>query len=142
MIEDYEETVEELEGEVEGLVSKVKGMQSQLAVQADTIAALRMRLAQAIANQSADMRELPPGRAYQIQVGAYEVFSIKEFLEQDRYMSYEFDEGMEKYVIGYFTDVTEAESLRDELIKMGINDAFVVRYEDGSRIGPEDTAGE
>lgn len=142
MMEDHEEEVNNLEAEVEGLEGRVEGLQNQIAAQADTIAALRMRLAECEANAKQDMRELPAGRAYQIQIGAYEVFSIKEFLEQDRYMSYEFDEGMEKYLIGYFQDLNAAESLRDELIRMGIEDAFVVRYEDGSRIGPEDAAGE
>lgn len=142
MLEDHDEEVKELEAEIEGLQGRIKGLENQLAAQADSIAALRMRLAEAVAAQKVDIRELPDGRAYQVQIGAYEVFSIKEFLEQDRYMSYEFEEGMEKYMLGYFQDLNFAEQFRDELVRMGIEDAFVVRYEDGARIGPEDTADE
>ena len=39
-----------------------------------------------------------------------------------------------KYIIGIFDNYPQAQTMRDSLRKMGVKDAFVVAYKDGSRV--------
>jgi acyl CoA:acetate/3-ketoacid CoA transferase alpha subunit len=40
---------------------------------------------------------------------------------------------MSRYTVGGYTDMQQARALRDEMIKLGITDVFVIAYKDGVR---------
>ena len=43
-------------------------------------------------------------------------------------------DGLQKIIIGKYTDVESAEALRDYMQQLGITDAWVVAYQDGMRV--------
>ena len=82
-----------------------------------------------------------PGLIYHVQVGAYVHFDMNQHLVQtDKAFEGETKDGMNKYMMGNFKDLTNAEAFRDDVRKLGIRDAFVVPYIDGTRVTMEEAA--
>ncbi len=82
-----------------------------------------------------------PGLIYHVQVGAYVHFDMNQHLVQtDKTFEGETRDGMNKYMMGNFKDVKNAESFKDDIRKLGIKDAFVVPYIDGTRVTMDEAA--
>lgn len=78
------------------------------------------------------------GLVYRIQIGAYVFYEIEnKNITSDDFIAERAD-GFNKYVIGGFRDYDEATGFRDEIRKMGLEDAWVVPYLDGVRITIEE----
>jgi hypothetical protein len=81
------------------------------------------------------MNNIPKsGTVYKVQVGLYKKFDIKKYFEEPRFIGYEDENGMIRYVISDFTDEGVAMSFVDDVRRMGIKDAFVAKYIDGKRV--------
>jgi cell division protein FtsN len=74
-----------------------------------------------------------PGTTFKIQIGNYSVFSAEGF-DGDKTMETESTTGSKKYVVGNFTTKDAAKKVKDDLKKLGINDAFIVEYVNGERV--------
>lgn len=94
-------------------------------------------------NQAVEARNAQPsagefvandGMKYRVQIGLYKEFDITSFLNDMKVTSFEETEGMYRYTIGNFTTEEEAETFKLAVRKMGIKDAFVSHYLDGTRI--------
>ena len=82
-----------------------------------------------------------PGLIYHVQVGAYVHFDMNQHLVQtDKTFEGETRDGMNKYMMGNFKDIKNAEAFKDDVRKLGIKDAFVVAYIDGTRVTMEEAA--
>jgi TolA-binding protein len=82
-----------------------------------------------------------PGLIYHVQVGAYVHFDMNQHLVQtDKTFEGETRDGMNKYMMGNFKDLKNAEAFRDDVRKLGIRDAFVVPYIDGTRVTMDEAA--
>lgn len=106
--------------------------------QNDTIAYLRSLLNKGQTSNT-DTRNFPKGTVYQVQVGVFQYFDIREALENPKYIRTEQVDGMLRYSIGYFEDYEEASVFRDDMRKMGLSDAFVTTYSDGERVFEQPT---
>lgn len=86
------------------------------------------------ANEIAELkRTIPPGRVYRVQIGAFVKFKPSaDPLFAQHFMSESRDE-MNRYTIGMFREEDNAELFRQDIIKMGIKDAWIVAYNDGIR---------
>lgn len=86
-------------------------------------------------------KNIQPGLIYHVQVGAYVHFDMNQHLvHTDKTFEGETKDGMNKYMMGNFKDLTNAEAFRDDVRKLGIKDAFVVPYIDGTRVTMEEAA--
>jgi high-affinity Fe2+/Pb2+ permease len=74
------------------------------------------------------------GLVYRVQIGAYVFYEMENSPENSGDFLTERAEGFNKYVIGSFRTYDDAGQFRDELQKMGMNDAWVVPYVDGVRV--------
>ncbi len=134
-----------------------KDMQAKLAQQENTIDSLQAQLSAKIAELSAlntkyeklqaafetqknvTEKNIQPGLIYHVQVGAYVHFDMNQHLvNTDKTFEGENRDGMNKYMMGNFRDLANAEAFRDDIRKLGIKDAFVVPYIDGSRVTIEE----
>jgi len=75
---------------------------------------------------------------YVVQIFAFEKTNYSPTWIKKRYkisqpVVRERDGTLSRYIIGNFTDIGPAIALRDEVLKKGIRDAFVVAYKDGVR---------
>jgi uncharacterized coiled-coil protein SlyX len=136
-----------------------KDLQAKLANQERTIDSLQAALNAKIAELSAlnnkyeklqaayeaqknvTEKNIQPGLIYHVQVGAYVHFDMNQHLiNTDKSFEGENRDGMNKYMMGNFKDIANAESFRDDVRKLGIKDAWVVPYVDGSRVTMEEAA--
>lgn len=75
------------------------------------------------------------GTLFRVQIGAYEKAYIPENLDTtDGSMTLEQADGMQKVMVGSFRDYQSAKELMSHMKKIGLRDAWVVAYVDGSRV--------
>lgn len=75
------------------------------------------------------------GVVFRVQIGAYQKFKIDDRLaNSEKNFSGEYVDGLNKYLIGRFRSYDLAKEFRQDIIKLGIKDAFVVGYVDGVRV--------
>lgn len=97
----------------------------------DTITALRIKNVE-LQNKASGTDH--PEMGYRVQIGYYKVFDLNKYLlgnPKDIYS--EKVDGANRYSVGYFDNLEEARSFRNDLRKMGIKDAFVSQYQNGNR---------
>ena len=76
----------------------------------------------------------PTSTYFTVQIGAFEGVDLSQFedgllnLEQQR------EEGLNKFRIGRYEDPDQAAALAEALRKIGIEDAFIVKIENGERV--------
>ena len=73
------------------------------------------------------------GVTYRIQIGAYEKINLSQYAQQENF-GVEQANNLQKFTIGLFRNYREADSLKKYLQQMGVKDAWVVAYRDGSRV--------
>jgi hypothetical protein len=70
---------------------------------------------------------------YRVQIGVYNKFSINQFLNSAKCITTSNVNGNNVYEVAGFNDVNEASMMAQELKRMGLRDAFVTKYVNGSR---------
>jgi DNA repair exonuclease SbcCD ATPase subunit len=78
------------------------------------------------------------GTVFRVQIGAYEKNYIPDNLDTSDSMTLELADGMQKVMVGQFRDYQEAKELMKHMKKVGLRDAWVVAYVDGSRVNLND----
>lgn len=77
-----------------------------------------------------------PGVVFKVQVGAFRDpsnFKKEKFKDFASLKSYVMDDGITRFTVGEYKLLNQAERLKQELIKMGHNDVFIVAFENGER---------
>lgn len=79
---------------------------------------------------------IPMGTIFRVQIGAFErdKNKIPGALESGQDLALENAGGLQKVVLGQFTNKDDAEALKKHLRKIGVKDAWVVKYMDGVRV--------
>lgn len=75
-----------------------------------------------------------PQPQFYVQLGAYQYFDINHYFENAQCMQVQVDDRLNKYVVGSFFDLDRATRFRDDIRKLGIEDAWVVSVVDGERV--------
>ena len=87
------------------------------------------------AQKNINEKGIIPGLVYKVQIGAFVYFDINNYLKDtDRNFEGETADGMNKYTMGNFRDLSVADAFKKDIRKMGIGDAWVVPYIDGLRV--------
>ena len=74
------------------------------------------------------------GLIYGVQIGAYVFYEMENPPADAQDIIVERADGFNKYVIGSFRTYDEAGNFKEELRKMGVDDAWIVPYIDGVRV--------
>lgn len=91
---------------------------------------------QAAQNEATSAKKgVAKGYYYRVQLGAYRNFEskAKTSKDDDTYLK-ETVSDMDKFTVGLFFNLEDADAFKDEMRKLGVKDAFVVPYKDGKRI--------
>jgi uncharacterized small protein (DUF1192 family) len=82
-----------------------------------------------------DVATAARGLIFRVQIGAYEKFNMNQYAGQtgSNFTGESYD-ALNKFLIGEFRDYNMAQAFRRDIIKLGIRDAWVVAYSDGTRI--------
>jgi hypothetical protein len=87
---------------------------------------------------SVDMKSV----VFRVQIGAYSrKLSTAIFNNVGQIIEMKTEDGLYKYVSGSFTTIQDAMKERDELVKKGYKDAFVVAYKDNKRVSLSSVSG-
>ena len=121
-------------GRIQSLESEIMQLRSRLS---DAQASLQ-NMAQSNTQPAASPEEDLSGIWFKVQIGAYEERRIDpSFATSDNFVLE--DEGsVQKVIIGKFRNFDDADQLKSQLQLMGVSDAWVVAYQDGSRVPVED----
>lgn len=126
----------ELQAELDNLEANARRCQTSL----DSARSEYDRLQQAFELLKEQQTKMPessgiPGLVFRVQIGAYEKFDMSRFAgETGDNFTGESMAGLNKYLIGRFRGYETAQAFRDDIRRLGIRDAFVVAYSDGTRI--------
>jgi hypothetical protein len=139
------ERVKNLQSKNMNLESSLDSLQNLLNAKNAEIAALNTKYeklqAAYEAQKNVSEKNIIPGLIYHVQVGAYVHFDMNQHLVQtDKTFEGETRDGMNKYMMGNFRDLNNAEAFRDDIRKLGIKDAWVVPYIDGTRVTMEEAS--
>lgn len=74
------------------------------------------------------------GTDYRVQIGAYRYFDFTELLKFNQPIGFEKVNGIIHYYLGSWTNANDAYDFAVAIRKLKIDDAFVTKYVDGSRI--------
>ncbi|MEM6726592.1 MAG: hypothetical protein AAF598_21315, partial [Bacteroidota bacterium] len=77
------------------------------------------------------------GIFFEVQIGAFEYFDLRGYLEEFIRLKEVDEEGMYKYVLGRFRSYEDAKAFRKDMQVIGVKDAFIVALVDGQRIVEE-----
>ncbi len=79
------------------------------------------------------------GVVFKVQIGAFRNKDLSKYFENNPNFGGENDEdGMQKITLGRFRDYWEADTFKKYLREMGVNDAWIVPYKDGTRVAMKD----
>lgn len=101
----------------------------------------------AIAKAQQEAQEQPAGGAtmsedgvvFKVQIGAFRNKDLSKYFENNENFGGETDEdGVQRITLGQFRDYWEADTFKKYLREMGVNDAWIVPYKDGSRVAMKD----
>lgn len=136
-IEGYEKALEALQNRNEQYENENQQLRQQLAnAQAvnaslsEEVNTLRQQL-KAMQEEKQQQAALPK---FYVQLGAYQYFDINHYFQQVQCMQVQIDDQLNKYVVGQFNDLDLARRFRDDIRKLGIEDAWVVSTINGERV--------
>lgn len=91
------------------------------------------------AQKNVNEQGIIPGLVYKVQIGAFVHFDMNKYLQDtDKNFEGETQDGMNKYTMGAFRDMEVAEAFRKDVQLLGIKDAWIVPYIDGTRVTMEE----
>jgi TolA-binding protein len=126
--------VNDLSGEVTELKAKLAEMEKLKAQNqelADKLASLESQYASL--SSSVKTTDLPMGVVYQVQMGYYQYLNLRSFNKNLKTIRAEDIDGAKRYVIGHFDNIMDALQFSNDIKTLGVKDAFVSQYIDGSR---------
>ncbi len=147
---------EVLQGQVSKLTNDAKGLQSRISDKdaklselQDDLAKLRSDLstAKAAAREATQSKSTPSssgekmidGVVFKVQIGAFRNKDLSKYFENNENFGGESgDDGLQKITLGQFRDYWEADTFKKYLREMGVKDAWIVPYKDGTRVPIKD----
>jgi DNA repair exonuclease SbcCD ATPase subunit len=143
-----------LNSQVSGLKSENTGLQSNLSDKnakvselQDDLAKLRSDLAAAKA-AARDAKAKPvemksgermiDGIVFKVQIGAFRNKDLSKYFDNNENFGGENADGTQKITLGQFRDYWEADTFKKYLREMGVKDAWIVPYKDGTRVEIKD----
>ncbi len=77
------------------------------------------------------------GIVFKVQIGAFKKNDLSQYKGQKNF-GVDADGNINKYTIGVFRDYWEADKFKKSLRQMGVKDAWIVSYKDGTRVPIKD----
>ncbi|MGB1247396.1 MAG: hypothetical protein ACPG4Z_00815 [Chitinophagales bacterium] len=81
---------------------------------------------------------LMEGVFFEVQIGAFKYFDLSKYNGDYVRLRQVSEESLNKYVLGRFIDYNQATDFKKDIQNLGIEDAFIVAYIDGTRVEIEE----
>ncbi len=140
-------SVTSLKGDVSKLQSSISDKNSRIAELEDQISKMRGELTSTKAELD-QLKAAPPapnpmdfskGVVFKVQIGAFKNKDLSKYFDNNPNFSGEVKEGdPQRVTIGIFRDYWQADTFKKYLREMGVKDAWIVPYKDGTRVEIKD----
>jgi hypothetical protein len=139
MIEGYKNNIKEAEETIEVKKQEITDCESQKKALKNSLSEMSIKFEEVLkklANCEAKVPgQLPTaGTFYKVQFGLYEHFDLTDYFTVPKFIGSEKVDKYNAYVVSYFDSEEQAQAFKLDMQKMGLRDAFVSKYIDGSRI--------
>ena len=135
-----ESELESVKGQLEGKDSEIRQLKDQVRRLEGELQEVRAELEAKPEPQNIPLsNEYDEGLVFRVQIGAYRDKNLQQYLETSENFNGETDpQGLQIYTLGNFRDYWEADKFKKYLRAMGVRDAWIVPYQDGSRVPIKD----
>ncbi len=136
-------SIGEKDAKIADLTEQNRKMEAQVNAAKNAIAKAK----QDAASASAAMEAQPistavfdeSGVVFKVQIGAFRNKDLSKYFDNNENFGGENqDDGVQKITLGNFRDYWEADTFKKYLREMGVNDAWIVPYKDGTRVAMKD----
>lgn len=126
----------EKDAKIAELTEENNKMEAQVNAAKRAIAKAKQEAAEA-QTTAATMSE--DGVVFKVQIGAFRNKDLSKYFDNNENFGGETDsDGVQKITLGMFRDYWEADTFKKYLREMGVNDAWIVPYKDGTRVAMKD----
>lgn len=137
-IDGYKSTIADLEDAKAELESQLNDKEAELNELKEELSTAKSELTEAKEAPAKFLSAGETGLTFRLQIGAYNTIDLARYFAEPKLITAEEVEGLNKYMIGYFDSFEIAKQVEGALRKAGIKDAWVVPYNDGSRISDDE----
>ena len=136
--------VSSLDAQVKNLQSKLEEKDSRISKLNDDNENLKAEVASIKRKLSQKPKQTPhdnfeKGLVFKVQIGAFLNNDITEYAKTQENFGAETDSAsIHKYTLGTFRDYWEADKFKKYLRGMGVKDAWIISYQDGTRVPIKD----
>ena len=132
-------------GDKDDLITQAQGRIRQIEGDVASAKAAQRRAEVELANAAATPASTETGSktiagvVFKVQIGAFRNKDLSKYFENNENFGGETDgDGTQKITLGVFKDYWEADTFKKYLREMGVNDAWIVSYKDGTRVPLKD----
>jgi outer membrane murein-binding lipoprotein Lpp len=141
-VSDLTNQTKSLNSQISDKNAKIAELEDQLNRMRSELNSARSEIAQLKANPVVNPMDFSKGVVFKVQVGAFKNKDLSKYFENNPNFGGEAadkDKGdLQKITIGIFRDYWEADTFKKYMREMGVKDAWIVPYKDGSRVELKD----
>lgn len=139
--------VNSLKSQISSLQSRISDKDAKIAELTDEIRMLEEKLGnggnqpvvqQPVAQPTETMEVDNSGVVFKVQIGAFRNKDLSKYFNNTPNFTGEDADGLQKITLGMFRDYWEADTFKKYLREMGVKDAWIVPYKDGTRVPMKD----
>ena len=131
--------VTQLQSSVSDKDARIAELEDQLGQSRTQLTSARAELAQLKENPVVNPMDFSKGVVFKVQIGAFKNKDLAKYFENNPNFGGEVKEGEpQKITIGIFRDYWEADTFKKYMREMGVKDAWIVPYRDGTRVEIKD----
>jgi outer membrane murein-binding lipoprotein Lpp len=129
----------QLQSSVSDKDARVAELEDQLSQTRTQLTTTRAELAQLKETPVVNPMDFSKGVVFKVQIGAFKNKDLQKYFENNPNFGGEVKEGEpQKITIGIFRDYWEADIFKKYMREMGVKDAWIVPYRDGTRVEIKD----
>jgi len=136
--------VNSLKGQVSSLQSRISDKDAKISELTDEIRRLESEVSEAksqpvVVEQPTENKNYDQGVVFRVQIGAFRNKDLSKYFENHENFGGEASaDGTQKITLGIFRDYWEADTFKKYLREMGVKDAWIVPFKDGTRVPMKD----
>ncbi len=132
-------SVSDKNAKIDDLNSQLQKLRSDLAAARKQASDLQSQLTAKPQMESSGGGKMVDGVVFKVQIGAFRNKDLSKYFENHENFGGEAtDDGTQKITLGQFRDYWEADTFKKYLREMGVKDAWIVPYKDGTRVDIKD----
>ncbi|HEY0743582.1 MAG TPA: Ezrin/radixin/moesin family protein [Chryseosolibacter sp.] len=129
----------QLQSSVSDKDARIAELEDQLSQSRTQLTSARAEIAQLKETPVVNPMDFSKGVVFKVQIGAFKNKDLAKYFENNPNFGGEVKEGEpQKVTIGIFRDYWEADTFKKYMREMGVKDAWIVPYRDGTRVEIKD----